>query len=76
MPSEINLAPADALQDGEMRAYPATPDTEVLLVRREGQYRALAARCPHYGAPLEKGRIINDQIVCPWHHACFRVDDG
>ncbi|NVO30674.1 FAD-dependent oxidoreductase [Hymenobacter lapidiphilus] len=76
MPSEINLAPADALQDGEMRAYPATPDTEVLLVRREGQYRALAARCPHYGAPLEKGRIINDQIICPWHHACFRVDDG
>lgn len=76
MPSEINLAPANALQDGEMRAYPATPDTEVLLVRRQGQYRALAARCPHYGAPLEKGRIINDQIICPWHHACFRVDDG
>ncbi|SDY20128.1 FAD-dependent oxidoreductase [Hymenobacter psychrophilus] len=76
MPSEINLAPADALRDGEMRTYPATPETEVLLVRRQGQYRALAARCPHYGAPLEKGRIINDQIVCPWHHACFRVDDG
>ncbi|WP_019948240.1 FAD-dependent oxidoreductase [Hymenobacter aerophilus] len=77
MPPEIDLAPADALRnDGEMRAYPATPDTEVLLVRRQGQYQALAARCPHYGAPLEKGRIINDQLVCPWHHACFRVDDG
>ncbi|SEU03542.1 FAD-dependent oxidoreductase [Hymenobacter actinosclerus] len=76
MPPEIDLAPADALRDGEMHAYPATPDVEVLLVRRQGQYRALAARCPHYGAPLEKGRIINDQLICPWHHACFRVDDG
>ncbi|MFD2787153.1 FAD-dependent oxidoreductase [Hymenobacter rubripertinctus] len=75
MPSEFDLAPADALQDGEMRTYSAA-DTDVLLLRRAGQYLALAAHCPHYGAPLEKGRLIGDQLVCPWHHACFRVTDG
>ncbi|MBT9393015.1 FAD-dependent oxidoreductase [Hymenobacter sp. NST-14] len=75
MPSEFNLAPADALQEGEMRTY-AAADTDVLLLRREGQYLALAAHCPHYGAPLEKGRLIGDQLVCPWHHACFRITDG
>ncbi|TGE05475.1 FAD-dependent oxidoreductase [Hymenobacter fodinae] len=72
---ELDLAPADALQDGDMRAFTAQ-GTEVLLIRREGQYLALAARCPHYGAPLEKGRIVNDQLICPWHHTCFRVTDG
>ncbi|TGD78512.1 FAD-dependent oxidoreductase [Hymenobacter wooponensis] len=72
---ELNLAPADALQEGEMRTFTAQ-DTEVLLIRREGQYLALAAHCPHYGAPLEKGRIVNDQLICPWHHTCFRVTDG
>ncbi|MBO0360919.1 FAD-dependent oxidoreductase [Hymenobacter sp. BT186] len=73
--TETNLAPATALQDGEMRIYKAH-DTEVLLLRQQGQYHALAAHCPHYGAPLEKGKLVGDKLVCPWHHACFRVTDG
>ena len=77
MPTEINLAPADALREGELRTFPTTADgPKVLLVRRQGQYYALAPQCPHYGAPLEKGRLVGDQLVCPWHHACFRVQDG
>ena len=77
MPTEINLAPADALQEGELRTLPTSDDgPKVLLVRRQGQYYALAPQCPHYGAPLEKGRLVGDQLVCPWHHACFKVQDG
>ncbi|RSK49569.1 FAD-dependent oxidoreductase [Hymenobacter rigui] len=76
MPSEFDLAPANALQEGEMRTFTTTAGAEVLLVLRQGQYVALAPKCPHYGAPLEKGRIVGDQLVCPWHHACFRVTDG
>lgn len=72
---EFDLAPADALRDGELKAFPAA-DTQVLLLRHHGHYRAFAAHCPHYGAPLEKGRLVGEQLVCPWHHACFRVDDG
>lgn len=74
-PHEHNLAPADALKDGELKAFPVA-DTQVLLVRHAGQYRAFAAHCPHYGAPLEKGRLVGEQLVCPWHHACFRATDG
>ncbi|WP_176132806.1 hypothetical protein [Hymenobacter sp. CRA2] len=33
---ECDLAPADALRDGELKAFPAA-DTQVLLVRRGGQ---------------------------------------
>ena len=73
--SEHNLAPADALQEGELKTF-TVADTPVLLVRHAGQYHALAAHCPHYGAPLEKGRLVGNQLVCPWHHACFRVADG
>ncbi|MCA8832400.1 FAD-dependent oxidoreductase [Hymenobacter pini] len=75
MSVEIDLAPADALQEGEMRNFPAA-DAQVLLLRHHGQYVALAPNCPHYGAPLEKGRLVGEQLVCPWHHACFRVTDG
>ncbi|MCC3155916.1 FAD-dependent oxidoreductase [Hymenobacter sp. 15J16-1T3B] len=72
---EFDLAPADALQEGELKAFPAA-DTEVLLVRRGGRYHAFAAHCPHYGAPLAKGKMVGERLVCPWHHACFRVPDG
>jgi NADPH-dependent 2,4-dienoyl-CoA reductase/sulfur reductase-like enzyme/nitrite reductase/ring-hydroxylating ferredoxin subunit len=74
-PTETNLAPATALQDGEMHTYQAH-GTDVLLLRQHGQYHALAAHCPHYGAPLDKGKLVDDKLVCPWHHACFRVTDG
>ncbi|RSK31135.1 FAD-dependent oxidoreductase [Hymenobacter metallilatus] len=73
---ELDFAPADALQEGEMRTFTAASGAAVLLLLRQGQYVALAPNCPHYGAPLEQGRLVGDQLVCPWHHACFRVPDG
>ncbi|GAA4378995.1 FAD-dependent oxidoreductase [Hymenobacter koreensis] len=72
---EIDLAPADALQDEELKTF-SVAGTEVLLIRRAGRYHAFASRCPHYGAPLEKGHLVGDKLVCPWHHACFRVPSG
>ncbi|KUG06106.1 FAD-dependent oxidoreductase [Solirubrum puertoriconensis] len=72
---EFDLAAADALHDEELKAFPAA-DTEVLLMRRHGQYYAFAAHCPHYGAPLAKGKLVGEKLICPWHHACFRVPGG
>lgn len=48
----------------------------VLVVRTARGVQALAARCPHYGAPLAEGLLAGDRIVCPWHHACFAADTG
>ncbi|HEX8350792.1 MAG TPA: FAD-dependent oxidoreductase, partial [Hymenobacter sp.] len=77
MYTEINLASLAALQEGELGAFPTSNEgPPVLLARYEGMYQAFAAHCPHYGAPLEKGKIVEGRIVCPWHHACFRVADG
>ncbi|MDX1541723.1 MAG: Rieske 2Fe-2S domain-containing protein, partial [Geminicoccaceae bacterium] len=41
--------------------------TPVLLVRLEDGVWALAARCPHFGAPLSEGLLSDRRIVCPWH---------
>ena len=51
-------------------------DTEVLLVRIKGQYRAFAAHCPHSGAPLAEGVLSGERVVCPWHHAGFSALSG
>lgn len=51
-------------------------DTEVLLARIEGRYHAVYGHCTHYGAPLADGALSGDLVVCPWHHACFRLSSG
>jgi phenylpropionate dioxygenase-like ring-hydroxylating dioxygenase large terminal subunit len=33
----------------------------------EGKARLLPATCPHRGASLVGGRIIDGELVCPWH---------
>jgi nitrite reductase/ring-hydroxylating ferredoxin subunit len=50
--------------------------TAVMLVRHDGRVLALSATCPHRGAPLEEGTIVDDCIECPWHGSRFRLGDG
>ena len=38
-----------------------------LFVYRDGVVVQLKRRCPHQGAPMEKGRIKGGCLVCPWH---------
>lgn len=72
---EAIVANAEELRDGEMREV-KVGETPVLLAKVAGEIHALGAMCTHYGAPLAKGALHGDRIICPWHHACFRVADG
>lgn len=77
MRPEINLADSASLPEGGLKTFLTLEGgPEVLLARYQGQVHAYAPNCPHYGAPLEKGKLLNGKIICPWHHACFRVADG
>jgi nitrite reductase/ring-hydroxylating ferredoxin subunit/uncharacterized membrane protein len=51
-------------------------DVPVLLLRRDDRILAVAATCPHRGAPLEEGTFDHDTVVCPWHGSCFALADG
>ena len=48
----------------------------VMVVRDDGAIVAVAATCPHRGAPLEEGKVEDGAVVCPWHGSCFRLRDG
>lgn len=72
---EAIVAQSDELKDGDMREV-KVGTTAVLLLRVNGQFHALGANCTHYGAPLVQGALHGERLVCPWHHACFRVSDG
>lgn len=48
----------------------------VLLIRHQGELRALSDRCTHRGGPLHEGDIEDGCVVCPWHGSRFRLTDG
>lgn len=41
-----------------------------------GDLRAVDARCPHRGGPLEKGPVTGRIVTCPWHGSQFDLDTG
>ena len=76
MPTDVIVAQEGDLEDGEMKQVSAD-GTDVLLARTSGgRYLATHAYCSHYGAPLADGALSGDRVICPWHHACFRLKDG
>ena len=71
----VEVGGEEALADGQPHATEAE-GVPVVLVRREGAVRALAATCSHMGGPLAEGDLVGNCIRCPWHGSVFRLEDG
>src|SRR5688572_25940872 len=72
---DVTVARTSELADGEMKQVSAN-GAEILLSCVGGNFHAVGAHCPHYGAPLVEGVLSGERVVCPWHHACFNVSTG
>lgn len=69
------VAPAEDLDRGKpLQGF--VEGVAVMVVRQDGQLRALADRCTHRGGPLSEGRLLDGCIECPWHGSRFRLDEG
>ena len=72
---EVAVAKVNELQNGQMQQI-AVGDSQILLSKIEDQFYATGAFCSHYGAPLAKGVLCGERIVCPWHNACYNAIAG
>ena len=48
----------------------------VAVFNDDGQYRAIDDLCPHMGASLGSGPMVDGVVTCPWHAWRFRLEDG
>ena len=70
----VDVAAEDEVTEGELLRVDAN-NVPVMLTRHKGQLKALSATAYMPGT-LNKGRIENDCVVCPWHNSRFRLTDG
>ena len=72
---EVAVAKIKDWHNGQMQQV-AVGDSEILIVKINDNFYATGAFCSHYGAPLAKGVLCGERIVCPWHNACFNGISG
>lgn len=65
----------DEVVEGALLSKPAR-GRFILLIKIGSDIYAYADRCPHIGAPLSDGRLINNRITCRHHHWQFNVQTG
>lgn len=71
LPGWFALARSRQLRGDRMKEVTVGPRKLVLFRDPGGVARALDARCPHLGANLALGKIIDGQVRCALHHWCF-----
>ena len=74
-PNLKNGVPLASIPDGG-KLVGVVDGEEVLAVRRGAELFAVGAHCTHYHGPLADGLVVDDEVRCPWHHACFSLRSG
>lgn len=74
--SRIVVAAENEIAVNEMKTVEANGGKYVIYRLSDGFY-ATQAKCPHLGAPLGKGKILNgERIQCKFHRAEFDIKSG
>ena len=65
--TRLDVGPVTAFPDGSVRRVHAGRRA-LVVVHHDGRWHALRDRCPHQGAPLSCGRVVEQ--------ACAHLDNG
>ena len=66
----LDRYPREGTSGGDVDGVP------VVVARTGDTVSALLGSCPHMGAPLSEGELVQGCVRCPWHGSEFRADDG
>jgi nitrite reductase (NADH) small subunit/3-phenylpropionate/trans-cinnamate dioxygenase ferredoxin subunit len=75
MPEFQTVARVDEIPEGEGQAFTVNGRT-IAVFNDRGAFRAIDDRCPHAGAPLSHGSLVEGTVICAWHGWRFHLCDG
>lgn len=75
MSNFVKVASVNDIPPGE-RLHLDLQEESVIVLNIGGEFYCIADLCTHDGGPLEDGDLVDHQIVCPRHGACFDVRSG
>lgn len=75
MTEYIKVGLVDDIPPGSRIRYEFEEDT-VIVLNIDGEFYCIADLCTHDGGSLEDGDVIDHQIECPRHGACFDIKTG
>jgi nitrite reductase/ring-hydroxylating ferredoxin subunit len=75
MPGRVPIGEASEVPFGTLKTFDASGHS-IVVARIGDGFCGVAAKCPHMGGPMGKGRLEGDAIVCPRHGSRFDVCTG
>lgn len=74
------MAETQQLSVGQLMKTQALNQDIVIIRDSKGKVHAIDPHCPHYGAHLGSGDVVQisgeDCVRCPFHEWSFRAEDG
>jgi nitrite reductase/ring-hydroxylating ferredoxin subunit len=75
MPKFVHVAQKSQIPENGVIGVQAE-GRSLALVNLNGEIYALDDECPHEAGPLSDGRIVGNEIECPWHSSHFDIRTG
>ena len=69
------VARVGEIPEGEGRSF-EVGDRVIAVILAGGAYYAIDDHCPHQGAPLCDGLVMDGTVTCTWHGWRFSLEDG
>lgn len=75
MSDYVKVGKASSVRKGRGRVFQVNGEKVVVFRDRDGLV-AVSDECPHMGASLVDGRLVDGFIECSWHHWRYDVRTG
>lgn len=76
MNRRISICKMGAFAPGQRRLIDINDGDEALILNDGGVCYAINNVCPHAGAALERGTVVDGVLFCPLHQWGFRLSTG
>ena len=53
-----------------------TQDRKIAVFNLDGEIYAIDNACTHVGGPLAEGKVVGEEVICPWHGSRFNIKTG